>query len=147
MVSGQPYIRLLLSIGPFQKTSVSGLILILSQNSPNESVDFRSLHIPELLHRVLDLTLVRLDVNKENERVVLLDLLHRGLGVQRGHNCPVLIHARHMRDALARVAGSTGEAEGLRAVEGNGVADLARAVRISALECCLLCGLGLRRVF
>lgn len=52
-----------------------------------------------------------------------------------------------MRDALARVAGSTGEAEGLRAVERNGVADLARTVRIGALQRRLLCRLGLRRVF
>lgn len=44
---------------------------------PNERVDFGRLHVPELLNRVLDLALIRLEVNEEHERVVLFDLLHR----------------------------------------------------------------------
>lgn len=85
MVRGQPYIRLLLSVRAFQEIThqKSGLIFLLPQDSPNKSVDFRSLHIPKLLHRVFDLTLVRLEVDEENERVVLLNLFHRRFRVQR----------------------------------------------------------------
>jgi len=49
----------------------------------NQGVDFGRLNIIQLLHCILNLPLVRLEVGDENEGVVLLDFLHRGLGVQR----------------------------------------------------------------
>ena len=49
---------------------------------PDESVDLCGLDIPKLLYGVLDLALVCLDVDKEYEGVVLLDLFHGGLGVE-----------------------------------------------------------------
>jgi hypothetical protein len=40
------------------------------------------LDIVQLLHGILNLTLVRLDINDEHEGVVLFDLLHRGFRVE-----------------------------------------------------------------
>jgi len=51
--------------------------------SPNEGVDLGRLDIVQLLDGIFDLTLVRFDVDNEHQCVVLLDLLHRRLGVQR----------------------------------------------------------------
>lgn len=48
---------------------------------PDQGVYLGRLNVIQLLHRVLNLPLVRLEVCDENEGVVLLDLLHRGLGV------------------------------------------------------------------
>ena len=78
---------------------------------------------------------------------MLLDLLHGRLGIQGRHNRPVFIHARHMRNGLAWVTGCAGEAEGLGAVERDGVPHFACTVRVCALERRLLRGLGLRRIF
>ena len=50
---------------------------------PNQCIDLCRLNVIQLLHRILNLPLVRLEVCDENEGVVLLDLLHSGLGVQR----------------------------------------------------------------
>ncbi len=50
---------------------------------PDERVHLSRLNIIQLLHRILDLPLVRLDVNNEHQRVVLLNLLHRRFRVQR----------------------------------------------------------------
>ena len=52
------------------------------RHSPDEGVNLRGLNIVQLLNSILDLTLVRLDVNDENESVVLLNLLHRRLRVK-----------------------------------------------------------------
>ena len=50
---------------------------------PNQGVDLDRLNVIQFLHGVLNLSLVRLEVCDEDEGVVLLDLLHRGLSVQR----------------------------------------------------------------
>lgn len=50
---------------------------MLKVAAPDEGVDLRGLNIIQLLHRILDLTLVRLDINNEHKGVVLLNLLHR----------------------------------------------------------------------
>ena len=120
-------------------------MLTPTKHSPDERPHRRRLHIPQLLHSVLNLPLVRPDINKEHKRVVLLDLLHRALRVQGRHDRPVLVHPRLVRDALARVFGLPREAERLRAVEGHGVADLARLPPMGSLQRCLSGRLGLRR--
>ena len=86
-VTCQPDICLFLSIGP------------------DEGVDFRRLDIVQPLDGLADLALVRLDVDDEDERVVLLDLLHRALRVQRGDDGPVLVHPGLLRDRRPRVLG------------------------------------------
>ena len=59
------------------------VFIIGKRNAPDERVDLGGLHVPQLLDGVLDLTLVRTNVDDEDESVVLLNLLHRALRVQR----------------------------------------------------------------
>lgn len=49
----------------------------MHEDIPDESVNLSSLDVVQLLHSILDLTLVGLDVNNENKGIVLLNLLHR----------------------------------------------------------------------
>lgn len=51
--------------------------------TPDQCVDLGCLNVIQLLHRIFNLSLVRLKVGDENEGVIVFDLLHRGLGVQR----------------------------------------------------------------
>ena len=64
VVLRQPHVRLLLAVGS------------------NEGVHLAAGDLVHGLDRVLDLPLVRRDVDNEHERVVVLDLLHGGLGGQ-----------------------------------------------------------------
>lgn len=108
------------------------------RNAPDQGVDLDGIDIVELLDRILDLPLVRLDVDNEDEGVVLLNLLHRGLGVERVDDDLVLIKAGSMGNALARVTRGAGKLEGLRAVEGDRVADLGLDLGVGALQGSLL---------
>ncbi len=85
---------------------------------PNQRIDLHRINIIKLLQRLLDLPLIRLDIHNKNQRVVLLDLLHRALRVQRVDDDFVLVEAWLMGDGLARVFGGAGELEGLGSVEG-----------------------------
>lgn len=58
-------------------------------------------------------------------------------------NRPELIHAGNMMHTLPLVLRVPGQAQGLRSVEGDGVADLARVVAVDALQGRLLRRLGL----
>lgn len=100
---------------------------------PNESVDFDGFNVVKLLKSQLDLSLVRFGVHNENKGVVLLDLLHRTLGVQRVENNLVGVKTRDVRDRLAGVLGRPRELEGLGAVEGGGSANLAGPVRMQLI--------------
>lgn len=62
---------------------ISKIHRITNNISPDEGVDFSSLNIIQLLHRILNLTLVRLDIHNEHERIVLFNLLHRRFRSQR----------------------------------------------------------------
>jgi hypothetical protein len=68
---------------------------------PDKGVDLDSVDIVELLQRLLDLSLVCLDIDDENQSVVLLNLLHGALGVERVDNDLVLIEAWLMRNGLS----------------------------------------------
>jgi hypothetical protein len=76
------------------------------------------------------LSLVGLDIDNEDEGVVLLNLLHRTLGVKGVDDDLVLIETRLVRDGLARVLGGARELEGLGAVEGGRETDFADLVRV-----------------
>lgn len=97
---------------------------------PDQSVNLDSLNVIQGLQRLLNLPLVRLDIHNKYQRVVLLNLLHRRLGVERVNDDLLGIEARLMGHRLARVLGSAGQAEGLGAVEGRVQADLANLVRV-----------------
>ena len=91
---------------------------------PDEGVDLEGINVIELLESLLDLGLVGLDVDDEDEGVVLFNLLHGALGVERVHNDLVLVQAHGMRDGLARVLGRARQLQGLGAVEAGRVPDL-----------------------
>jgi hypothetical protein len=97
---------------------------------PDEGVDLDSIDIVKLLQCLLDLSLVCLDINDEHQSVVLLNLLHGALRVERVDDDFVLIEARLMRNGLSWVFGRTGELEGLGLVEGCRKTDLANLVRV-----------------
>lgn len=97
---------------------------------PDQGVDLDGVNVVELLESLLDLPLVRLDIHNEDEGVVLLDLLHRTLGVERVNDDLAGIEARLAWDRSARVFGRTREREGLRLVEGGALANFGDLVRV-----------------
>ena len=163
VIGRQADVRLLFAVGTAVRMRNQRVSLHIGEDSPDEGVDLRSLDVVELLHCVLDLTLVRPDVSDEDEGVVLLNLLHRRLRVQwpiitrllngrkrsaanydSRNNRPELVHTGGMGDGFAGVLGGAGKAEGLGAVEGDGGAHFARGVCVGAVERSLFRGLGLR---
>ena len=97
---------------------------------PDKGVDLDSVYIVELLQCLLDLSLVGLDVDDKDQGVVLLNLLHGTLSVERVDDNLVLIEARLMRNGLSWVFGRPGELEGLGTVESCRKTDLADLVGV-----------------
>jgi hypothetical protein len=97
---------------------------------PDEGVDLDRVNVVELLQGLLDLSLVGQSVDDENQGVVLLDLLHGALGVERVDDDLVGIEMGLRGDRLARVLGLTRELEGLGPVEGRRETDLADLVGV-----------------
>lgn len=130
---------------------------------PNESVDLNGVDVIELLQSLLDLGLVGLGVDDEDQGVVLLNLLHGALSVERVNDDLVLVQARLVRERLAVVLRRSRQLQGLGTMEGRRGADLALLVRVVlndisianesnsifirlltyALQCCLGCRIGL----
>ena len=71
------------------------------------------------------MSLVCLNVDNENQSVVLLNLLHRALSVERVDDDLVLIETGGVWDGLSWVFWLAGELEGLGSVEGGRETDLA----------------------
>lgn len=101
------------------------MLAISCLNLPDQSVDLGAVNVVKLLQGTLDLGLVGLDVADEDQSVVLLDLLHGGLGVERVDDDLVLIEAGLGGDGLAQVLGRAAQDQGLGAVEGSRESDLA----------------------
>lgn len=80
-------------------------ISAFTSHIPDQCVDLDGVNVVQLLESLLDLALVGLDVDDENQRVVLLDLLHRTLRVQRVQDDLVCVETRLVRDRLAGVLG------------------------------------------
>lgn len=76
------------------------------------------------------MSLVGLDVYNEYQGVVLLNLLHGTLGVERVLDDLVLVETRLVRNGLSWVFWLAGELEGLGSVEGGRKADLADLVGV-----------------
>lgn len=83
-------------------SSQSGESLLRSVRS-DKCVDLDSLDVVQLLKSLLDLSLVGLDIDDEDKGVVLLDLLHCALGVERVYDDLVGIETGLMRDRLSWV--------------------------------------------
>lgn len=107
--------------------------LLRISHVPDQSVDLDSLHIVKLLQSLLDLPLVRLHIYDEHQGVVLLDLLHRALGVQRVNDNLVVIETGLMRDGFAGIFWRPRELEGLGSVESGRRANLANFVGVGLL--------------
>jgi hypothetical protein len=98
---------------------------------PDERVDLDGVDIIELLQSLLDLSLVGLDVHNKYKGVVLLDLFHGTLGVERVDDDLVLIETRLRRNRLSGEFGLAGELKSLGSVEGGRETDLADLLRVS----------------
>lgn len=97
---------------------------------PDEGVDLDGVNVVQLLQSSLDLALVGLHVDDEDQGVVLLNLLHGALGVQRVQNDLLGVQLGLAGDGHAGVLGRPRELEGLRAVEGGRGANLAGLVEL-----------------
>jgi len=106
----------------------------ISSNAPDQSIDFNTLHVVQLLDCVLDLPLVCLDVDDENQGVVFLNLLHGGLGVERVDDDLVLVQSWGMGNRLAGVLWRTREGLGVWSVEGGGGSDLLVNLGVGSLQ-------------
>jgi hypothetical protein len=84
---------------------------------PNQRVDLCGLDLIHAAHRVGDLTLVRARVDDEDKGVVVLDLLHRGLGGEGVLEDGVLVERVGARHRFARVLRRTQQPQCLRPVE------------------------------
>ena len=110
------------------------MFFTMRQCIPDHGVDLDGVNVVEGLEGLLDLPLVRLDVDNEDQGVVLLNLLHRALGVEGVDDDLLGVEARLGWDRLARVLGRARELESLRKVEGGALADLVRLVRVDLLQ-------------
>jgi hypothetical protein len=114
---------------------LAGILVVVEELSlPDKGVDLDGVDIVELLQGLLDLSLVGTDVDDEDQGVVLLDLLHGALGVERVDDDLVLIETSLMGNGLAWVFWCTRELEGLRLVEGGRETDLADLVGVDLEE-------------
>jgi hypothetical protein len=81
------------------------------------------------------LSLICLDIDDENQGVVLLNLLHGALSVERVDDDLVGIESGLRDDRLSGVLGLTGEMEGLGLVEGRRETDLADLLGVDLDSC------------
>jgi len=123
-------------VGDVQSIVVRGKtnVRLLLSIRPDEGIDLGDLDVVELLDCHLDLRLVGALVYDEDEGVVVLDLLHRGLRRQRVLDDLELIQPRSLGGASARVFGRAGQMEGLGSAEVHGGAHLANALVMHALQ-------------
>lgn len=129
-IGSKPGKGLLGAVRP-ETTSVLGTKAPLAAgNQPDEGVDLDAVNVVQLLERILDVPLVGLDVNDEDERVVLLNLLHGALGVERVNDDLAGVEARDVRHALAGVLWRARQVQRLGLVEGRRETDLAHFVRV-----------------
>jgi hypothetical protein len=97
---------------------------------PDQGVDLDGVNVVQLLESTLDLALVGLDVNDEDKGVVLLDLLHGALGVERVEDDLLGIELGLTGNGDTGVLGRPSQLKGLGAVEGGRGADLAGLVKL-----------------
>jgi hypothetical protein len=80
------------------------------------------------------LSLVGLDIDNEDKGVVLLNLLHGTLGVERVDDNLVLIETGLVRNRLAWVFWRAGKLKGFWSVEGGRLANLSDLVGVDLLK-------------
>lgn len=102
----------------------------LADAIPDQCVDLDCVHVVELLQRLLDLPLVRSDIHDEHQCVVLLNLLHRALGVEGMDDDLASIETWLLDNRFTWIFWCTREGEGLWSVEGRAKTDLSSLVRV-----------------
>jgi len=112
-------------------------VSLLSSLRGDKSVDSVSLDGVKFLHRVLDLTLVGLDVNNEDKSVGILNQLHGRLGSQGVLDNRELVKSILLGDGLLCISGCLGKIYCLSAVEVYLVVDTSSLLGYSLGE--LLC--------
>lgn len=107
---------------------------------PDKRVDLDGVNIVQLLQGLLDLALVGLDIDDEDQGVVLLNLLHGALGVQRVEDDLGSVELGSTGNRYTGVLRRPRELEGLGAVEGGRGANLAGLVKLFTryMSVCLL---------
>ena len=100
---------------------VYGFEWLQHARAPDQRVDLRGLDLVHFAHRISDLALVCAHVHNEDQRVVVLDLLHRRLSRERVLEDRELVERVDLRHGLARVLRVAQQAQGLRPVEGGRV--------------------------
>ena len=91
-------------------------------NSPNQRVNLHAIHIVQFLQRLLDLPLVCLDIANEHKCIILLNLLHCALRIERVDDHFVMVEAGLMRDGLSRIFRRSRKLEGFGPVKCRGEA-------------------------
>merc|ERR1719222_111898 len=132
-------------VGDVQGVVVRGKadVGLLISSGSHQCVHLRDIDVVQLLDSRLDLVLISLDIADEDQGVVVLDLLHGGLGGQGVLDDVVSIHAVPAGSRLARVLGGSGRPEGLRPVELNAGPDLLDPGAMDTLHNLLLALSGL----
>merc|ERR1712071_464041 len=113
-------------------------VCLLVSGGTHKGVDLGHIDVVQFLNSRLDLMLVSLEVADEDERVIILDLLHGRLGGQRVLDHVVSIHLVPRRSRLPRVLGSTGGTESLGPVELDTGSNLLDPGAVDALDDLLL---------
>jgi hypothetical protein len=101
--------------------------------TPNESADLDDLGIIQGAHSGGDLTLGGGQGDKENESVVVLDLLHGALSGEGELDDGVLVQGAILRNGRAGILGRTSKLQSLGKVEARRGKDLASLVDLLAL--------------
>ena len=96
-----------------------------AMNVPHKRVDLDRLDIIKRLQRCLDLPFICLDIHNENQRIILLDLLHRTFRVEGMNEHFVVVQTGLMGDRFPGVFWVAGCAESLGSVECGRKSDLA----------------------
>ena len=96
---------------------------ISESDIPHKRINLDDVYIIQRLQRRLDLSLIRLDIHYEHKRIVLLDLLHCALCIERVDKDRMVVEPRFMRNRFARVFRIPRLFEGLWSVKGGCEAD------------------------
>lgn len=96
---------------------------VTDHDIPDESVDLDCVHIVQLLQSFLNLSLICLDIHNKDQGVVLFDLLHRTLSIERVDDHLMGIESWYMGNRFSWVFGRSRQDKGLWSVKCGGEAN------------------------
>lgn len=110
---------------------------------PNEGVHLDGINAVQVLDGSLDVVLAGTDITDKDQCILVLDLAHRRLRVQRELDDGKVVQAGLLGNSLAAVLGGTAQLQRLGQVEAGARANLAGRRGMGALEGGLARSLGL----